>query len=90
MAKTKSKNNVDEIPRRSSRSRDVDVKPVLVPRSVTQKLLGGVAVSYVIKLERLGLLDAIRLNPESSAAQVFHRYQQVQDLVNTPPIEVER
>jgi hypothetical protein len=80
--KTNSKNPQSAITRRDNlRERLASVQPLLVPRAVTKKML-SVSTLQIIRFEKLGMLDAIRLNPHSAVGQVHHRYEQVVALVN--------
>ena len=60
--------------------RGLDPAALLIPRSMTARILGGKSVAYVKKLERQGLLDVVRPSAKShtnKSAQAFHRRAQV-------------
>jgi hypothetical protein len=52
-------------------------KPLLVSRREAARLLGGVDLSTIRRLELDGQLRPIRLNKRSPTARVYFRYQEV-------------
>jgi hypothetical protein len=61
---------------KSSREKPIS-RPLVVPRTTTAALLGGVDVSTIRRLEKAGLLTPIRLNKRSATGQVFYSYAEV-------------
>jgi hypothetical protein len=53
---------------------------LLYTRQQTARVLGGISISSIIRLERLGLLKKVHLMPGQSA-QVFHTAENVKALV---------
>jgi len=51
--------------------------PLLVSRKDAARMLGGVDVSTVRRLEKAGILVPKRLNRRSPTAQVFYAYENV-------------
>jgi hypothetical protein len=68
------------------RKRGHDVQPILVTRSTARKMLDGMSITQIARLERAGVLDVIRLNPKSPVTQVYYRYAQVLSLANGPTV----
>jgi hypothetical protein len=87
MKKSKFVEPIGASPRKASLiSRDQEVQPLIVPRTLTEKLLGGVGNSYVRRLEKMGVLTPIRINPRSPVAMVFHSYAEVLALAQGKPV----
>ena len=60
--------------------RGLDPAALLIPRSMTARILGGKSIAFVKKLERQGLLKVVRPTAKSKTnkdAQVFHPRAQV-------------
>jgi hypothetical protein len=53
------------------------VKPLLVDRKTAAVMLGNVSVANLRRLEKLGILKAIRLNPKSKTGKVFYSVDNV-------------
>jgi hypothetical protein len=56
--------------------------PLLVSRSAARKMLGGPSIQHMLKLEELGALTVVRLNPRSSLGRVYYRREQIEALAN--------
>ena len=54
--------------------------PLLVSRRDAADALGGVSVATLIRLEKQGVLKPVRLNKNSSTAQVFYRGEDINAL----------
>jgi hypothetical protein len=83
MTKTKK-----ELVRGKQRPRSLDLAPgqELVSRKVARRVLGNVSESMLVRLEKRGVLRAVRLSP-SSAAQVFYTRANVMAVVNGNPAD---
>jgi hypothetical protein len=56
---------------------DALVRPLLVSRRDAAVMLGKLDVSSIKRLERMGVLHPMRLNPRSPAGQIFFQYDEV-------------
>ena len=73
--------------------RGLDPAALLIPRSMTARILGGKSIAFVKNLERQGLLDPVRPTAKSKAnksAQVFHRRAQVMALAQVSSDNTEK
>lgn len=53
--------------------------PLLIPRRETAKLLGGISIATLLRMEKRGQLAPLRLSP---TGPVMHRYSDVLALVD--------
>jgi hypothetical protein len=49
------------------------VDEYLYPREQARQILGGISIATLLRLERAGVLKAIRLNKRSPTAMVFYQ-----------------
>ena len=66
------------------------IAPLLISRAVAARLLGGVHVSKLARLEATGVLDPIRLDPGSPTSPVFYKTSQIAVVARCEPEEVLR
>jgi hypothetical protein len=52
----------------------IEPTPLLHTRQQACRMLGGISVSTLIRLEAMGELRAIKLNKQSKSAQTFYRH----------------
>lgn len=53
------------------------IDPLLVTRQDAARMLGGVSVMTIVRMEQRGALEPIRLNGGARNARVFYRYEAV-------------
>lgn len=54
-----------------------DEAPIFVSREEAARLLGGISVRSVIRLEEAGRLKPVRLNPNSKSSKVLIRRAEI-------------
>jgi hypothetical protein len=52
----------------------IDPTPLLHTREQACRMLGGISVSTLIRLEAMGQLTAVKLNKTSKSAQTFYKH----------------
>lgn len=67
----------------NTRNRNIEPEPLLVNRKVAASILGGVSVATIIRMELRGTLTPVRLNPSSTASQVFYRLSELREFIQT-------
>ncbi len=64
------------------KSQKTVVEPLLITRVTARKMLDGMSLCQIIRLEKMGVLTPIRLNPNSPVAMIYYRYTEVVALAN--------